>query len=296
MRKRWNGAVGTLLPLGFLLLIGCATWGEPSSSKQNVEAEEPEGLIDADTAFTLEPVRQTDSAAPLPSDRMIVELHMMLVQVPFEGRKLAEKVWNHVRENALPSEQSLLLRRNGVRVGVGHEQWWDAVKAALDAVEGTQVNLPDPVRIPPNYPLALELDSEPHDQTLFFMDYDGILTGSTWLQGRNVLRVSYVLDARGEDRVLLSAVPEVRQRQTGLRWIRTEAGLWQVPRFGGRAFPAAGFSVGLEPGEFVLIAPSDKAGLFGLVGGAFLTEEKDGQRLDAYVFLRPVVKHDDAGG
>jgi hypothetical protein len=174
---------------------------------------------------------------------------------------------------------------------VGHGHWWNVVKATLDAIEGVQSAPLNPVRLPADFPLALELDQEPREQTLFFVADDGVLSGETWVHSRNVLRVSHALDLEAPDEVRLSVVPEVRQRLQGWRWVRNEAGLTQLPNYNGRAFPAAGFALHLQPGEFLLIAPGDRADVFGMLGGALLTHEIDGRRYDSYVFLRADSNH-----
>ena len=86
---------------------------------------------------------------------------------------------------------------------------------------------------------------------------------------------------------MLSVVPEVRQRLPGFQWIRSEAGFEQAPRNDGQAFTAVAFTAALEPGQFLLIGPSEKVEVSGVVGSAFLVETDDSGRYDSYVFLRP---------
>lgn len=223
--------------------------------------------------------------------RLDVVLTILHVQIPRSARRQAEPLWNHLREDVIASDTALRLRQNGLRVGVGHAQWWDAMKATLDATSDVRSQSLDPVRIPPNYPLALELDEGPREQTLFFMNEDGILTGESWPQSRNALRFSYDLNLQDRECVTLLVVPEVRQYRAGWRWVRSEAGLVQLPKYGGRAFAAASFGVLLEPGEFLLIAPSEQVDLYGILGGALLSREEEGRHYDSYVFLRADVNH-----
>ena len=89
----------------------------------------------------------------------------------------------------------------------------------------------------------------------------------------------------------MQVVPEVHQRQTGWEWVRTEAGLWEVPRQSKQTFHAAGFALTLSPGEFVLVAPSENSRIYGLLGRAFLTRECEGRHYNSYVFLRPETRH-----
>lgn len=232
------------------------------------------------------------SPAPAPAaQRLDVVLRVMHVLVPRTARTAADTVWQHVREDALDSATTLRLWQNGLRVGVGDAEWWDEIRTQLDAITDVRALAALPLRLPPNYPLALELDTAPHAQTLFFMNPDGVLTGETWPRGRNVLRVSYDLDLARPDHVQLMVVPEVRQQLEGWRWVRSEAGLIQEPDYSGRAFGAAGFLTGLAPGDFLVVGPGTHADVRGLVGHAFLTREEDGRSFDSYIFMRADVNH-----
>ena len=133
-------------------------------------------------------------------------------------------------------------------------------------------------------------------QTLFFVERDGVLSGASWPQSRNVLLVTCGAAREQADLVQLFVAPEVRQRLPGWRWVRTESGLWQTPKRGGRLFDAAGFATTLAPGEFAVLAPSAQAEVYGLIGGALLIREEDGRRYDSYVFLRPELSHVDQPG
>jgi hypothetical protein len=241
---------------------------------------------DADTGFTL---IRTDQAERQPAKppRRAYELAVLHILVPQEQQAAIEKIWNFLREDALDADTDLRLRRNGLRLGVGHAQWWEPIKAAVDAIEGHQVALVTSLRVPVGFPLSLELDSEPHQQTLFYVGSDGILSGGTWPESRNILRVTYGPDLQDVDRIVLLAVPEVHQKQDGWQWVRTEAGLWQVPRQAMQTFDATAFVLTLGPGEFALLAPSANARVSGLLGSAFLTRESQGRHYDSYVFLRP---------
>jgi hypothetical protein len=287
----------TLIGLLFVATAGCDARGRNWFAPVANPPAAP--LTDADSAFN-DPRPRGEipgaphalaTAAPLPQTDVVVVLSVLQVRIPQSARAEAQKLWNHLREDGVPAETALALRRNGVRVGLGQAQFWDAIKAVIDNIEGHAAEQLEPVRLPLRYPLGLELDREPHDQTVFFVDADGVLRGATWAQSRNVLVVTCFLDPQHADRVVLSAIPEVRQRLPGLRWVNTPLGLGQEPRYDGRAYPAAGIVIGLNPGEYLVIAPSENADIDGIVGGAFLNSESAGRRYDAYLFLRPEVTH-----
>ncbi|TWT44841.1 hypothetical protein RAS1_12590 [Phycisphaerae bacterium RAS1] len=205
---------------------------------------------------------------------------------PRSQRDGLARIWSYLREDWLDAETAARLRRNGIRTALGREDYWDAVRQILDGIEDRRVFQHDAVRLPPNYPLALELDSGPRDQTLFYVADDGVLTGETWGESRNVLRLDYLLDLQRPGAIILEVVPEVRRRQDGTRFVRTDTGVMLVPRYDGRAFAAASFAARLEPGDFLVVAPSEQSDVYGIVGGAFLTEAVDGEPFDSLVFVR----------
>jgi len=268
-----------------------ALWWSPTSPQPAESPAPDDALSPDDNPLVLVPTGDGKRGRNSQATQLGVVLTVLHVQVPRSQRELVEPLWNHLREDVLASEDVLRLRNNGMRVGVGHAEWWTPIKAILDSADGVLTHTLDPVRIPPGYPLSLELDDEPHDQTLFFMAADHVLTGETWTQSRNVLRVSCGLDLERTERVHMAVVPEVRQRLAGWRWIRGESGLMQLPNYNGRAYPAAGLALALEPGQFLLVAPAEEANLYGIVGGAFLLRQQEEQLYESYVFLRADVNH-----
>lgn len=277
------------LGVGLLALVawgGCETpfagWPAPG--------REPPVIPDADTPFTeprsVTPAPSVHPASPVGTP---VDLSILHVKVPRASAGAMENVWNHLREDALPADVTLRMHRNGIRIGVGRTQDWEAVKAVIDGIADAQVNQAQPVRLPERIPLDLELDLEPGDQTIFFIGADGVLTGDTWPRSRNVFRVVHTVDPRHPERVYLGLLPQVRRELSGLRWVRTAAGLTQVPRYEGRSFGWVSCTLALEAREFALIAPSENADIPGLVGRAFLVESSEDQDLISYIFIQPTV-------
>lgn len=273
-----------------LLSSGCRNGARPWAGLAADDAHPPTGLRDAETAFTWHRSDPEPLVERAPETRIDVLLRVLYVQVPRSQRDQTAGVWDHLREDALDSETRRRLHRNGVRVGLGRTERWDTIKDRLNEIAGYRVHEFPPLRTPPEVPLALEFDVEPVDHTIFYLDGDGILSGDTWPASQRVLRVTYTLDTRDTHRVFLSVVPEIR-RQLDPEWSYTEDGWTTGPRRTGRAFAAAAFAVALEPNEFVLLAPGEKADLFGLVGGAFLADRVDNQPYDSYVFLRTDIAH-----
>lgn len=269
-----------------VLLWGCALGeGRPGVAANPADAPPPT----ADTAFT--PV-STDAytargaVTPTSTPLLLAVLH---VQLPGATATEARRIWTFLRENVTDDETRLRLHRNGLRCGVGHVDDWDAIRAALDPIPGISYYQTNPVQVPAGFPLALELDNRPRDQTLFYVDEEATLRGATWPDSRNILRIAYAPDPRGPKRLRMQVVPEVHQEVSGWRWVRTEAGLWQVPNQSRQAFNTAAFSVSLAADEFLLIAAADEDAAGILLGNAFFSGERESGRYNSYVFLRPEV-------
>jgi hypothetical protein len=278
-------ARGQSLALACLLLIGCNNLAlAPTAEAPPTPAPGKLGRL----AFAAPVATAADSPTPVQVDVCLMILH---VQTPRAARAAAAGVWDLVREDALDSGTVARLNSNGVRVGIGQIARWDAVKDIFNASEKSRVYELPPLRNRPGVPLALSLDTSPHDQTIFFLDDDGILSGASWPASQKVLRVSYGLDMQQRETVRLMVVPEIRQELSpALSYTKGEG--WAAgPRREGRAYASAAFEVPLSSEEFVLIGPGEKADVFGIVGGAFLTDLLNGERYDAYVFIRAEVNH-----
>lgn len=299
MSCRITGLGSAFARAGFTLFwlfstAGCDTFQRiPPPAAESQPASQPVADTSADTpfddtSFTLTKVGEKDDTELRPARAMMV-LGVLSVQIPEKSSAAASRIWEHVREEMLDAETRLRLSDNGFRAGIGHVKHWEPIRAVLDGIAGHKVVQTVPLRVPAGFPLALELDTEPRVQTLFHVGKDGVLRGGTFPSSRNALRVAYGPDVRRAERIRMGICPEVQQKQEGWRWVRTEEGLWQVPRQETNPFEDVTFEVSLARDEFLLIAPSESARLRGLIGRAMFTTEFEGTSYFTYVFLRPEV-------
>ena len=283
-------AAALIGPLVWLAAAGCAgaglKWTNPFKP-----ADDPPAIAHADTAFTdISLVDRRPVSASARPRVFGVNLSILHVKVLHADAPIMENVWNHLREDLLDSDTHLHLKRNGLRIGAGHVDDWDAIKAVFDGIESSLVNQAEPIRLPEWMPLDLELDLEPTSRMIFFLDRDGVLSGATWPESRMVFKIAHAIDRRYPDRVHLQIMPEVRQEQSGRRWLRTPIGLTQVARYNGRRFSELAFAVVLTPGQFLVLSPSESADVPGMIGRVFLTEQLDEGQFDSYIFIRPTIQ------
>ena len=277
------GLVGFCIGLG-----GCAGLG---STEPKPAASVDPGYIPA------KPLQYTyvnDSNSRLPPElrpkATNLQLAVMHVEIPVSALPQMEKIWNHLRESAVDDTSLLRLRRNGFRIGIGNTEWWDPIQATIDSISSAVVHQPEPLRMPVGVPTSLEMDLAPREQTLFFVGNDGVLTGSTWPQSRNVLKLAYGPDLREADLIRVTLLPEVHQSFEGLRFVQTEAGsLAGVPREYGYSFDAAGVAIPIHQGEFIVLAPSEAARVCGLIGWAILSRRNQDADFVSFIFIRPEV-------
>lgn len=269
----------------------CAAWGTVGCNWGGSQARPNPDESALKPAQPIQYTYANDHTARLPVELrpqpINIQLAVMNVEVPQAASGYMEKLWNHLRESAADDDVLLRLRRNGFRLGIGSADQWSPVQALLDAAPGAVVHQPEPMRMPVGVSTALEMDRVAREQTLFFVGDDGILTGNTWANSRNVLKLAYAPDARQIDLVRVMLVPEVRQNFEGLRYVKTDNGMTGVPREYNYTFDAAGVSVPLKKGEYIVLAPSEAARVEGLIGWALLSRRNSDVDLVSYLFIRP---------
>lgn len=275
---RWSeSARQRTLALACMLLAGCS---DPVTAPIAEARPLPAPANPARIAQTL--------PLSVPADVQFIILH---VQTPRAARDQLNRVWDLVREDSVDSETAVRLYSNGVRMGVGQIARWDAIKDIFNATEKSRVYELPPMHNPPGVPLGLHLDATPRDQTIFFLDDDGILTGDTWPASQKVLRLTYEPDPLQRDSVRLMVVPEIRQELPPALTYTTTEGWATGRRREGRAYGSAAFEIPLSTEEFVMVGPGEKADVFGMVGGAFLTGLVNDERYDTFVFIRAEISH-----
>ncbi len=243
-----------------------------------------------DPTLTREHIRrQAARRRPLTARPQSCQIAVLHVQIPVGHSPDAEALWNHLREDALDADTRYRLRLNGLRVGVGSVRWWEPIRLVLDAIEGRRVVQSQPIRVPPGFPVRLELSDPVDQETVFLVAADGILSGQTFTDARNVLRVEYHSDPADPRRLIVRVIPEIHRDHQGWRWVRTESGLWQVPDREQTALFGAAFELRLREDEFIVLAPTRVEPTEGLVGSTFLQTRGPEGAYNSYVFIRPNV-------
>jgi hypothetical protein len=218
---------------------------------------------------------------------VLVELHfdVLRVELPRGTIRHSTKIWNHVDELNVDPRLSPLLARNGLRIGVAEADAWPAIQAVLDANQARASRRQQAVQS--GYPLVLNVGDVHDGETFFFYDADGQLHGSAFPPGEKYVLVDYAVDPQRPAKVTLRITPEIHCESQDKRWTQ-EGGVYQEkPRYQGRMFSELTAMVSLEPGQFLVIGPSELADLDFLLGSRFLEHDQGGVRYETLLFARP---------
>ena len=194
------------------------------------------------------------------------------------------KIWNPVDEEVIPADKQRILRKNGLRIGLGKQGAWPQIKALLDAekVETFQNHRP----VQNGLPLTIEIDPRPRDQTLFLFRPDGSLPGATFPQSTNVIRIEYWIPVDDAEAVMLELMPEIRQQKSQARQGLGPNGWVQpTPYKPSRPLRELAAQVRIGPDEFLALGPSRSAHQHHLAGSLLLCEEIDGRQYESMYFL-----------
>ncbi len=199
------------------------------------------------------------------------------------------KIWNHVDEFRVDPRLTALMARNGVRMGVGLPGSRSPMRLILSAAQArlhqqqyTAVN---------GLPLVLRLESMAAPETVFTYGSAGSLVGKTIPAGEKLLVLDYRARPELSGAIDLRMGMEIRVDRGVLEW-RTEGGvLRQVPGFDRHRFDELGVSLTLQPGEFLVIGPSEETAddYLPLLGTRFFTGAGEGGRVETVLFITPSV-------
>lgn len=225
---------------------------------------------------------------PVATSRSALRLTVVHVKVPRESAAAMARTWSLLDEGVVAVDVRSRLSRNGLRIGAGKIDAWPTVKTFIERVPGYRIVLARPMQVPLGFSVALELDQEPRDQTLFVVGFDGVLSGRSFPATRNVLRVEARRLPQYPDELDVVLAPEVRQPSDNWRWVHTGVGVEQVPDQKRWSFAPVSARVRLARDEFLLLSAAEpQSAPASLLGPTMLSSTADGIEYASFLFIRP---------
>ncbi len=259
----------------------------PDSSDKNATATPtgPSGEREVPTATAFETAAAAADGVKRVFHRVGLALDVLRVEVPYGRVSKTYQVWNQLDEQCIGADRVVLLKRNGLRVGVGTPEAWQPIHTVLNDISDTMVYR-ESANFNPGI-VSLPISEGPDDQHVFFFRSDGSIAGWSFPASHNVLTVSHQPDTDDPNAVRLKIVPEIRQSARKLEWSKRRGRVVRVPQYHGRVLHELAVTITLPEGRFLAIGPSKETELTSVVGRALLTREVDGKRYESIFFLTP---------
>lgn len=245
-------------------------------------------LLSADSPATAPAPDDSGTAEGQPSASILqIGFDVLRTQAPQGSFSESGKIWNHLDEQVIPAEVAAMLQRNGLRVGRAKNTSWRPIKAILDGDRNVRA-FQNSMIMYNGLPLTLELDQQPHDQTVFISRRDETLQGRTFLASMNLIRVEYAVPITDPDSVLVDIMPEIRMEAPAPKltvdgWMHRPI----VPP--SEVFRELAARVLIGPDEFLAIGPSAASGRPHTLGALLLRGQVNGQPVESMLFLSPRV-------
>ena len=220
--------------------------------------------------------------------RKAVQFEVLQVQAPLGEFSRSQKVWDHLDEQAVGIDTQMTLQRNGLRIGLGSQESWPPVHAILETVPRRIVRAMPP-SLPDSVSVALQLNNDPLDQTIFFYRSNGTLSGGSFLGATDVFRITWEFNNDNVEQVVVYFTPEVRQDQSGVTFKATPQGVAPVPVYEGRVFKELACRLVVSPGGYIVLGPGADVSHVGLLGREFLVSPIDGDPYETILVIVPRV-------
>lgn len=218
-----------------------------------------------------------DAMAATPALALETHFYVWRFRVREGQVSLSEQLWDHLDESVVAADQAMVLRRNGIRIGVGRGSGWPAVRAVLMMYE-PEVFHGEPV-VSRGRPISLDLEEVSAGAPIFYFDANDRLVGASHAGGQMCFRIDHQPDVDDIGRLRLRVVPEIR-RQTPPRGRRWSALLAPLGRQAVEQFEHLAFSMTLSTGQYFIIGPGSATRMPHLVGSRFLRTEENGTRYE----------------
>jgi hypothetical protein len=163
------------------------------------------------------------------------------------------------------------------------------IKALLDS-EKDVTSSQSQLRASNGFPLMLEPDATPRDQTFFLFRPSGHLAGADYPQSVNNFRVEYTVPPTAPSEVVVEVMPEIRLTEARRPPPATvEEFLGPRTEQVSRVIRELTFKMQLGPEDFFVIGPSESAHSGHLIGSLMLCEQQEGRRYESMYFVTPRV-------
>jgi hypothetical protein len=268
--------------LGLVCLTACERFNSTSTAPPSP----PSRSSDSPIAPPDQPAET--SPTPPPGSVYLIRVTIMTVEVPVDQASGSEELWSLLDEEPL-SLQSHVLGLNGFRVGIGQNELWTDARNILQAMTGKQIKIGS-FHALAGEPGSIILGKLRPARLFFIYHEDRSLSGRDLPPGDDLLTFSCGIDPDHRDRILLTALPQLRTTRQFPQVVQEPA---QPPRIVSQPkyFPLEPmtFQLRVDRGDFLVIGPGIQARRPNSPGHHMLTHTREGMTFERIVVLKPEV-------
>ena len=221
----------------------------------------------------------------------VLSMDAYVISVPDGTVSRSNPFWKRIDEQGgmLRTGGHDLLRRNGVRIGLGRLDEWSYFKQIIDEHPAT-TQIYSLVSLG-GRSVELEMKKDVAVQNIWYYNDAGRLIGRTYENCQNLWSVGFASVPRHPDHVRVGVSPLVRSLRKRLEVVMRRARpedppereiLYRSPEY---LFDLA-VEADVPPGRFLVVAPSEEA-TAGTLGEAFLMTAGLGQRVERVILMVP---------
>lgn len=217
----------------------------------------------------------------------VVDLAFEVARLDFPAEHAidARKIWNHVDEMRTDPDTLARLGRNAVRIGVGNP----SSTSALDAIAraGSARVTVQPMIAPRGLPIELPLGVFREEEPVFTFGFDRRLTGKSFPAGERLLIIDYLFKPELQGSTELVLAWQIRHDKGAMTWERGDGTVRQAPDIDLHVFRELASRWSLAREEFLVIGTGDESQRDFMVGSRFLSERRDGKRVETVILIAP---------
>ena len=217
--------------------------------------------------------------------RQFVQVRTIVVDIP-TGPGPDGEIWGLVDESSISDLQRRALTDNGMRVGVGSQEEWPALADALEELAGRKTEEVTSI-VEPQDLFSIAVKTRQPERTAFLIHPDGTLSGLDLPAGEYLLTLLSVPSTDDDGAMTLSCQPKVRSSRRYAQVTNGEGGPVIDSQHRLISVNLMTCQTMIEPGQFLLIGPSQQARRESSVGHHLFLKTKAGLTIRTYFVLMP---------
>lgn len=224
-----------------------------------------------------------------------VVFEVLRVDLPRKDGRAALKIWNHLNESIGDPGLTALLARNGLRIGVGDDETWPALRAVFEANDARTAHVDQLAES--GRPVILPLGEVQSGNSYFLHRRTAGLEGGTFPTGQCQFQIDFAVSERDLASIELRIAPRLEESRTRTRVVDQGGALVTVRDRPAQAFEELTVNLTVAPGEYVVIGSSAEAKPAGegfLLGSWWFTAKLGAETFETVLCVKPKVTRLDA--